>query len=230
MKHPFSATRPPLPGGSAPGLTKFFRILAILTGWHLAVPMQAEPFPEIPRDETAVVRGIMPDSYPGAFAVIFPDGPSLCFDPVRGGINAIWEGTAIDFRPNWTGKVGQPATIGGKRFYVETAEQPLRRGNPDEAPQFAFEGYHMRNGYPVFRYRIGDFSVREELRPLEGNRGVIRQFQTDAPGETFWLLTGAQDAAVCSSENGEWREGRLRVTADKSGAFTVTILRTEEAK
>jgi hypothetical protein len=45
-----------------------------------------------------IQRTIMPDAGPSSFAVSFPEGVSLCFDPVRLGINYAWLGT-VDLDP-----------------------------------------------------------------------------------------------------------------------------------
>lgn len=209
-------------------MTPIAALCMVLMAAGLISSAGAQPYPNLPSDETVVVRGIMPDAYPGAFAVVFRGGPTLCFDPVRGGITFIQSGADTDFRPNWTGKVPQPTKFGGDRFYLETAEMPLRIGDPEAEAVFAFKGYSVDGPYPVFRYAIGDIAVEEELRPLVNGTGVVRAFRTSAPGRTFWLLTGAQENAVCAAIGGEWRDGRLEVTADETGEFVIIIERKTE--
>lgn len=203
---------------------------ALVSAFGQSAAGDSSETPLLRKGETVVVRTIMPDSYPGSFAVLFPNGPSLCFDPVRGGINYLWDGTSIELEPARTGKIGRPVEIGGSRFYQETVKRPMRRGDAEAIPQFKFKGYLIREGYPVFLYQLDDCSIREEMRPLPEDCGVVRFFETDAPDETFWLLTGAQEEAVCSTPDGEWKEGKLRVTTDARGRFSMTIQKEKDEK
>src|SRR5690606_20771913 len=74
----------------------------------------------IPHARPIVQRTFMPESHPGSFAITFPSGPGVCFDPVRGGINYIWDGDFVDLRPRWLTKQGEPPRIFGQVFYRET--------------------------------------------------------------------------------------------------------------
>ena len=178
----------------------------------------------IPGARPAVQRTFMPESYPGAFAITFPNGPGVCLDPVRGGINYLWDGDFVDLRPRWLTKQGEPARPFGDVFYREKQWQPLRAGAPDSPPDLEFRGYALHDGYPEFHYTVGGREVRERLTASAGG-GLVRHFRVGAGSAPLWFhLEPQADADVLL--RGLERDGHVASFSSKEeGEFTIEIRR-----
>jgi hypothetical protein len=182
----------------------------------------------VPHARPVVQRTLMPEAHPGAFAVTLPDGPSLCLDPVRGGVSYVWEGDFADLRPRWLTKQGEPARIGGEVFYRETGWQPWRADAPDAEPRFEFLGYALEEGYPEFHYRIGGRDVYESFRGAPGG-GLLRRIRVGAGTATLWLRLEPQAGARVELRGLE-RDGDFACYAGReAGEFTIEISRRAEA-
>ena len=179
----------------------------------------------IPGARPAVQRTLMPDSFPGAFAITLPNGPSVCLDPVRGGINYIWDGDFVDLRPRWITKQGEPARIFGEIFYREKEWQPLRAGRPGGATELQFRGYILRDGYPEFQYEVGGRQISERITPGRDGSGIQRRFRV-GPGSTpLWISLEPQTTAEVAVTGLE-RDGSLATfSAPTGGEFTIEIRR-----
>ena len=173
----------------------------------------------------AVQRTFMPEATPGSFAITLPGGPGLCLDPVRGGINYVWDGDFVDLRPRWITKEGAPARIFGDVFYREKAWQPLRAGAPGAPPDFQFRGYALRDGVPEFHYLIGGRDVFETFAPGREPGDLLRRFRVGPGSSTLWLNLEPQsesDVIVSGLE----RDGTHAVfAAPAGGEFTLEIRR-----
>ncbi|MEX0772914.1 MAG: ThuA domain-containing protein [Balneolales bacterium] len=176
---------------------------------------------QIPGAKASVQRTYMPEAHPGAFAITFPQGPGICYDPVRGGINYIWDGDYIDLRPRWTTKQGQPAKYIGDIFYSENSLQPMRTGSPDREPEYQFRGYRIVDGLPEFSYTINGRLVREEMRPLENGEGVERHFQVEGD-EPFWLMLEPQNKSEVTISGAVREDNYIRYDG-AGGGFVVEI-------
>lgn len=197
-------------------------LLAAIVGWAACSWDTGRPAGN-PESTLVVQRTIMPDSDPSSFAVDFPDRVSFCFDPVRGGINYVWQGDFADFSPARTGKFVEPIHLLGEVFYRESLPHPLRPERPDRVPRFQFRGYRLQDGFPVFLYTLDETPVEEEIRPLEDAPGLVRLFRVPAPGATFWFLLEEQPRAEVSSRTGRREENVLRFEADSAGEFEMTV-------
>lgn len=179
----------------------------------------------VPGAVAAVQRTYMPDAHPGAFAITLPNGPGVCLDPVRGGINYIWDGDFVDLRPRWITKVGEPARIFGEIFYRETGWQPLRAGAPGGEPDFRFRGYTLDEGLPEFHYEVGGRVVRERLASVAGGAGLVRRFRVGPGAVSLWLTLEPQPEAEVTVRGLE-RDGSLATFAQPAGGeFTIEIRR-----
>jgi hypothetical protein len=178
----------------------------------------------IPEARPAVQRTFMPEAYPGAFAITFPNGPGVCLDPVRGGINYIWNGDFVDLRPRWITKQGEPARIAGEVYYREQQWQPLRGGAPGRESDFQFRGYTLHDGYPEFHYEIDGREVHERLTSASDG-GLQRRFRVGAGTTPLWLTLEPQpDAEVTVS--GLERDGNVATFSSAAGGeFTIEIRR-----
>ncbi len=173
----------------------------------------------------AVQRTFMPDSYPGSIAVTLPNGPAVCLDPVRGGINYIWDGDFVDLRPRWITKQGETPRLFGDIFYSEKEWQPFRAGAPTAAPDFRFRGYTLRKGLPEFHYDIGGREVHETLSAGRDAQSLLRRFRVGPGKSPLWLNLEPQSKAEVIVRGLE-RDGQLGSFHNSAGGeFTIEIRR-----
>ena len=179
----------------------------------------------IPDARPAVQRTFMPDAYPGSIALTFPNGPGVCIDPVRGGINTIWDGDFVDLRPRWITKQGAPARIFGEVFYTEKAPQPLRLGSPSADSKFRFRGYVLRDGVPEFHYEIDGRDVYETITAQADGQGIVRTFRVGPGARTLWMNFEPQTGAEVTTRGLE-RDGAVgSFAASAGGQFVIEIRR-----
>lgn len=185
--------------------------------WTADLPIQGA--------QVVVQRTYMPDSYPGAFAITFPGGPSVCFDPVRGGINYVWDGDFVDLRPRWLTKQGEPARIFGGIFYREKLWRTLRLHAPDNASEFRFRGYAIKKGEPEFHYQVDGRDVHETLSAAPGGSGVVRHFRVGSGFGPLWLNLEPQPGAEVVLRGLERDGDRACFSSSAAGEFTIEIRR-----
>lgn len=179
----------------------------------------------IPGAQATVQRTFMPESYPGSIAITLPNGPAVCLDPVRGGINYIWEGDFVDLRPRWITKQGEPPRYFGDVFYTEKEWQPFRAGSPTAPPDFRFRGYTVRNGLPEFHYEIGGRDVHETLSAGRDPQTLLRRFRVGPGKSPLWLNLEPQSQAEVLVRGLE-RDGQLGSFNNSAGGeFTIEIRR-----
>jgi hypothetical protein len=176
---------------------------------------------DVPAAMTSVQRTFMPDAIPGAFAITLPQGPGLCFDPARGGVNYAWDGDFVDLHPRWVTKRGEPARLSGAVFYRESDPQPWRDGAGKPA-EFQFLGYQWKGRWVELHYTVGGREVREQFRPLSDGSGFAREF-TVGRGPPLTLMLGEPGAATMGVRGAEMRGDRVNFTGQEAGAFTVEI-------
>lgn len=211
------------PGGAfILGDPQFRRIVANGVLWAAGRP--------VPRAHTIVQRTIMADAFPGALAISFPGGPSLCFDTVRGGINYIWDGDFVDLRPWWTGRHGDPlrafaARYSGDTFYREGSTKPaLHLGSSNDRSVYHFRGYRLgKDGFPELSYSVGGRGVTEELHPVGDGIGVECTFHVDAGPRPLWMRLATDSKAEISVSGAVMDGGFVRFDATDAGTFAVTF-------
>lgn len=179
----------------------------------------------VPDAKPAVQRTFMPDSHPGSIALTFPNGPGVCLDPVRGGINYLWDGDFVDLRPRWITKQGAPARIFGDVFYVEKAPQPLRLGAPTAESKFRFRGYGLKDGVPEFHYEIDGRDVYETITAQADGQGIVRTFRVSPGTRTLWMNFEPQPGAEVTTRGLERDGAAGRFAAPGGGEFVVEIRR-----
>ncbi|MBL9200618.1 MAG: ThuA domain-containing protein [Opitutaceae bacterium] len=199
----------------------FRRVLANAVRWAGARP--------VPGAVAAVQRTFMPESHPGSFAITFPGGPGVCLDPVRGGINFVWDGDFVDLRPRWLTKQGAPARIFGEPFYREGAWRPLRAGAPGRESDFQFRGYALTPAGPEFHWQIDGRDVFEALSASADGAVLTRRFRVAAGAAPLWLRLEPQPAAEIAVRGLE-RDGELAsFPSTAAGEFTIEIRRKHRA-
>jgi len=177
--------------------------LLLLPGAQAAEPPSDSPSPKYPR----IFRTFMPEAGPSAFAVELSPKLSLCYDPLRGGVNQVWSGT-IDLSPTWQAKINQPAKIVGPVFYRETGKHPLRLSGSASAPRRRSRAYHYEEGAVAFEFTLGGRPVTETLRASEDGRSLLREFKLPAgSAPAFFRLEAQPDADVKVSGGKEVEPG-----------------------
>ncbi|WP_414663927.1 hypothetical protein [Horticoccus sp. 23ND18S-11] len=193
------------------------RIVANAVLWTLNRP--------IADAQAGVQRTFMPEAHPGAIALTLPNGPGVCLDPVRGGINYIWDGDFVDLRPRWLTKQGEPARIFGEIFYREKAWQPLRSGSPTSAPDFHFRGYTLQAGLPEFHYVIDGRDVFETISAAPQGTGIVRRFRVGPGARPLWVNLEPQASADVDVRGLE-RDGAAGCfPGNGAGEFSIEIRR-----
>lgn len=170
-----------------------------------------------------VFRTMMPDAGPSAFAVGLPGEIGFCYDPGRGGINYAWRGTFVDLAPTWKAKINEPAIVRGRIGYRETVRWPLRFNGASGDPRYEFRGYVLIADGIEFHYLLDGILVREEIRPADGGRAIMRRFQLSEACSAWRLAAEAQPESRITSPEARWNESRDTLTGTTTREFTVKI-------
>jgi hypothetical protein len=186
----------------------------------------------IPGAQTLVERTVMADAIPGALAICFPGGPSLCYDTVRGGIDYIWDGDFVDLHPWWTARHGQPlrafeARIWGDIFYRDKDMALAEHvGTKDEQSIYHFRGYRLEgDGFPRIFYSVGDRDITEDLAAAGDGKGVLRTFHVTAGTAPLWLRIDSHSAAEVIAQGATRVGDYVHFDSEAAGEFTITIRR-----
>lgn len=205
-----------LPFPITPGSLR--RFAALLLAAEMAV---------LARSEVQVARTVLPDAGPSSFAVGLPGGLNFCYDPVRGGLSYAWKGGFADLtpvRPD-VGKFIHPIKLLGERFYRETGDLPLRRGDPNRSPIVVFKGYRLEDAAIEFHYTIDGVLVRERIQARPDGGALVRRFSFDAAGADarWWYLPGTVEGSVSFGTNTPDRGG-FRFDPGPTREFTLEII------
>ena len=171
-----------------------------------------------------VFRTMMPDAGPSAFAVGLPGEIGFCYDPGRGGINYAWRGAFVDLAPTWKAKINEPAIVRGRIDYRETARWPLRFNGASGDPRYEFRGYVLLAAGIEFHYLLDGILVREEIRPADGGRAILRRFQLSEACSSWRLAVEAQEESRITSPEAQWNEPCYALTGTTTREFTVKIV------
>ena len=183
------------------------------------------PYPiELPE----LYRTFMPESSPASIAVGLPGGESYCFDAGVGYIRYAWRGGFVDNTKQWDGNGNAFTEIVGEVYYRNRVGFPLRVGENRERPEVEFEGYRLvGEGYPEFRYTANEVAIRELVRPLSEEGGLVRRFEVDPAGQTLWFMTGGEETGISfEASAGTWEGNALRLSPAQAEQFTITMTRT----
>jgi len=187
-------------------------------------------FRPIPGARTLIQRTYMRGAYPGALAINFPEGPSVCYDTVRGGIDYIWDGDFVDLHPWWTARHGVPlrnfaARFSGRLLYPEAALAPaMHVGEKGGQSDYHFRGYRLKgDGFPELYHTVGGREITEDLHAVGDGVGVERSFHVAPGASPLWLRMDPDTGADVSIAGAAWDGNFLRFDAAAGGDFTVTI-------
>ena len=169
-----------------------------------------------------VFRTFMPEAGPSAFAVELSEHVAFCYDPLRGGINQLWNGN-IDLSPTFQAKINHPAKIVGTIFYAETLTHPLRLTNLGTTAEYRFKGYRYKEDAVVFDFTLHGLPVTETLRLSEDGRGLVREFSLPKGGGPAFLTLQVQPAAnVTVSGGSEIKPGEWKFSEGSHFSIQIT--------
>lgn len=172
--------------------------------------------------EPQVFRTFMPEAGPSAFGVVLGPELTLCYDPLRGGVNQAWRGT-LDLVPTLRAKINQPAAVQGEVFYRETTLQPLRVGSPETTPVRRFKGYRYEKDAVVFEFTLDGVLVRETLQAMAHGNGVVRKWSVPVGVFLFFHAEAQKAAGVSFSGADEVKPGMWRHEGGDGKVFSMTI-------
>jgi len=181
----------------------------------------------VPAARLRIERVLMKDSAPSPFAIGFTNGVNVCYDPVQGGLNYVWENGFIVMASNrpGVGKDYQPAPLLGPLVYQEGAVAPLRRGAAQPIPARAFKGYRLRRNAVEFVYTIDGSTVAETVGLDASGRVLVRRFRVHekVKGTPWWYVPARPKSRVLGSPNGTWDATGFRFQPDDNAEFILEV-------
>ena len=165
-----------------------------------------------------IQRIFLPDAGPAAIAVALDEKVSLCWDAGGARLRYAWVGGFIDGFPYWWGNGSELAAVVGKVRYREVGSPlPL-------VGEAKFLGYSVKNGLPIFRYRVGETEVTEGFTGVKGEDGFTREFTIRPAPEGVVVLDFPSDqAVVITSDRGEMVGNCLKLAPGEAARFTLTF-------
>ena len=163
-----------------------------------------------------VQRIFMPNASPASIAVALDAANSLCWDAGTCRLRYAWTGGFIDGFPYWQGNGSSLAKIVGAVKYTEAAS-PFGK---DAAVKFL--GYKVKDGLPVFRYKVGERMVTEAYRPVGEGEGFVRSFNVST-ATPLVLDFPEQSGVTVTTDKGKLAGGKLSLTAAEAASFNLTF-------
>lgn len=208
-------------------------------------------------DKNAIVyRTFMPGASPAAFAVALPGNQYYCWDAGECRLRYVWsKGGFIRGNPRHWSSNGKPvAQFDGIPYYrarssLLKAEDYKDLANTNMAEPFydtsqaqdfpisigdavgppRFRGYRLVEGYPEFRYSLGEDLIRELIRPTNDGLGIVRQFSVLTDEAVRVRLTPSPECRISVSTGQLAEDGSLQLTGAEAKSFAVTIIETHPA-
>jgi azurin len=192
-------------------------------------PMAATGFVVGRGQRPFIQRMFMPDCGPAAIAVALPHDQNFCWDAGECRLRYVWRGAFIDATEHWRGKGADLGKLPGEPWWRAPIEEfPIRLGSAEAArPKVKFLGYRVEQGIPEFRYRVDDSEVFEQITATD--EGIAIQFRFPGVKEDVFVRGLSGGNAAWQAAVGEWKEGILRVPAEKAGSFVLTLASPQPA-
>lgn len=191
---------------------------------EMAANKSAHPYPmEMP----TLTRLFMPESSPAAIAVGMEKNQSYNWDAGFSHLRYVWDGGYIDASKQWDAKAHEVAKIEGDIYYRNTTGFPFRIVRQDSIPEPDFKGYTLTNGYPEFKYQMGDVTVRELILPAEKLPGFQIQYTLENINEPIWYVLSDNENLQVDTSKGEIKGNMIKLTSEQAREFTITIISDE---
>lgn len=191
---------------------------------EIAANNSMHPYPiEMP----VLTRLFMPESSPAAIAVGMEKNQSYNWDAGFSHLRYVWHGGYIDASKQWDAKAHEVAKIEGDIYYRNTIGFPFRIVQQDSIPEPDFRGYTLINGYPEFKYQMGEVMVRELILPAEKLPGFQIQYILEGVNEPIWYVLSDNENLQVSTSKGEMKGNMIKLTSEQAREFTITIISEE---
>lgn len=180
-----------------------------------------------PMEMPTLTRLFMPGSSPAAIAVGMEKNQSYNWDAGFSHLRYVWHGGYIDAFKQWDAKAHEVAKIEGNIYYRNTTGFPFRIVRQDSMPEPDFKGYRLIDGYPQFKYKMGDITVQELILPAETTPGFQIQYTLEEVNEPVWYILGENNNLQIGSSKGEIEGNILKLTPKQAREFRITIISEE---
>lgn len=179
---------------------------------------KGDPFAAAPTQaiRPQVQRIFMPNASPASIAVALDATNSLCWDAGTSRLRYAWTGGFIDGFPYWQGNGSSLAKLKGAVKYTEQAS-PFGK---DAVAKFL--GYKVKDGLPVFRYKVGERMVTEAFSPVGEGEGFVRSFNVSTPAALV-LDFPEQSGVIITTDKGKLVGGKLTLTSAEAASFKLTF-------
>ncbi|WP_310681660.1 plastocyanin/azurin family copper-binding protein [Aliifodinibius sp. S!AR15-10] len=191
---------------------------------QMAASMSLHPYP---RDMPTLTRLFMPESSPAAIAVGMEKEQSYNWDAGYSFLRYVWDGGYIDVANQWDGKAHEVAKIKGDIYYRNTTGFPFRVSHQDSVPQHEFQGYRMIDGYPRFKYDMGDITVSELILPAQTTPGFRIEYVLENVDQPIWYALSDNDEIRVEVSKGTIEGDMVKLTPDQAQEFTISIISEE---
>ncbi|MBT5716275.1 MAG: hypothetical protein HOI70_05130, partial [Opitutae bacterium] len=109
----------------------------------------------------------------------------------------------------------------------EATNFPINIDGNTENPTFL--GYRLINGFPKFRYSVGNHKITELIEMNPENSGIQRTFTISPPAKTTLNLTPSSLASITTDRGILTPKGLLTLTPKESVQFSVFIKPREKS-
>jgi azurin len=188
---------------------------------ELAASLSMHPYP---RGMPTLTRLFMPESSPAAIAVGMEKDQSYNWDAGYSHLRYVWSGGYIDPSKQWDAKSHEVAEIVGEIYYRNTAGFPFRIAQKDSIPKPQFKGYRLFDGYPRFKYQMGNITVRELILPAETTPGFKIQYNLENVDEPVWYELSDNSNVEVTVSKGKLNGNMIALTPDQAREFTISIV------
>lgn len=174
-------------------------------------------------ERPGMYRIFMRDAGPAAIAVALPNEFNYCWDAGNGRLRYVWTGDFVDATGLWRSNGNGFANVLGEKIW-ESEPGESRHGVQfgTEAPtQFAFEGYDLKEGHPVFHYEIDGKKISETL--TSSPEAVSWTFTIDSPDSEVRILAPTSEKSSLSSTAGQRDEDWWVIPKEDAEEFTLTL-------
>lgn len=177
---------------------------------HKMGPPSPHPYP---LQYPLLYRTFMPACGPAAIAVALSESESYCFDAGKCYLRYAWTGGFVDNADQWKGNGSKLTKIVGDIYWKDQTGFPLRIGDVEAIPVVQFQGYHLTNRVPTFRYLIDKVAISETIMLSKNGKGLIRTFVFKNNTQAIFLRTQQADGIHYQSSVGKFNDGILKIPA-----------------
>ncbi|MFH5832863.1 plastocyanin/azurin family copper-binding protein [Halalkalibaculum sp. DA384] len=177
-----------------------------------------------PREMPTITRLFMPESSLAAIAVGMEKDQSYNWDAGYGFLRYAWDGGYIDASKQWDAKAHEVAELEGEIYYRNTTGFPFRVGHQDSVPRPSFQGYRMVDGYPQFKYRMGEIVVRELVLPADTTPGFRIEYRLENVEQPIWYALSTNDNLRVEVSKGTREADIVKLMPKEAEEFSIAFI------